>query len=130
MPPPFDESEIRIAERALEEALGAPDPTAWVYHYTEDAVFVGPGYPDVQGRAALLRMAEAMTPLSSVSITSRRTEGSGNLAYAYGDAAWVNGRPPGAGATTNVRFVIVWRKEADGQWRVALELLNSPPAAQ
>jgi ketosteroid isomerase-like protein len=56
--------------------------------------------------------------------------GSGSIAYAYGVASWVNGRPPNAGATTNVRFVIIWRKEADGQWRVALEMFNPPPAAK
>jgi ketosteroid isomerase-like protein len=28
-----------------------------------------------------------------------------------------------------VRLIIVWRKEADGQWRVAQELLNADPAA-
>jgi ketosteroid isomerase-like protein len=27
-----------------------------------------------------------------------------------------------------MRFVIVWRKEADGQWRVAQEILNAAPA--
>jgi ketosteroid isomerase-like protein len=25
---------------------------------------------------------------------------------------------------SNVRVIIVWRKEADGQWRIAQELLN------
>jgi ketosteroid isomerase-like protein len=69
-----------------------------------------------------------MKPLSSVSIKALRTEGYGNLAYIYGVASWVNGRPPIEGSTTNVRFVIVWRKEADGQWRVAQEILNTPPA--
>jgi ketosteroid isomerase-like protein len=123
----FNESEIRGAERLLEKALESPDPTAWVYHYTEDAMFVGPGSPAVQGREALLQMARAMRPLSSVTITALRTEGSENLAYTYGDATWVTGRPPNTGATTNLRFVIIWRKEADGQWRVALELLNQAP---
>ena len=125
----FNETEIRSAERLLEKALESPEPTAWVYHYTEDAMSVGPGRPAVQGQEALLEMAKAMTPLSSVSITAFRTEGCENLAYTYGDATWVTGRPPNAGATTNVRFVIIWRKEADGQWRVALELLNQAPAA-
>ena len=82
----FDETEIRSAERALEKALESPDPTAWVYHYTQDAVFAAPGGPAVQGREALLRMARAMQPLSSVSITALRTEGSGNLACTYGEA--------------------------------------------
>jgi len=84
----FDEAEIRAAERALEMALESSDPTAWVYAYTEDAVFVAPGTPAVQGRAALLQMAQAMKPLSSVSITALRTEGSETLAYVYGRASW------------------------------------------
>lgn len=66
--PGFNDAEIRAAERALVQALESSDPTAWVYAYTEDAVFVAPGAPAVQGRAALLQMAKAMKPLSSVSI--------------------------------------------------------------
>jgi uncharacterized protein (TIGR02246 family) len=125
----FNEAEIRAAERALEQALQSPDPTAWVYSYTEDAVFVAPGAPAVQGRAALLQMAKAMKPLSSVSIQPMRTEGSGGLATVYGHASWVNGRPPETGSVSKMRLIIVWRKEADGQWRVAQELLNADPAA-
>jgi uncharacterized protein (TIGR02246 family) len=125
----FDETEIRAAERALEQALQSPDPTAWVFSYTEDAVFVAPGAPAVQGRAALLQMAKAMKPLSSVSIQAVRTEGSGSLATVYAHASWVSGRPPEAGSIAKVRGIIVWRKEADGQWRVAQELLNADPAA-
>lgn len=124
----FNEAEIRAAERALEQALQSPDPTAWVYSYTEDAVFVAPGAPAVQGRAALLRMARAMAPLSSVSIQPVRTEGSGGLATVYAHASWVSGRPPEAGSAEKVRGIMVWRKEADGQWRVAQELLNADPA--
>jgi len=71
----FDEAEIRAAERALEAALEAPDPTAWVFEYTEDAVFDGGGDHAVQGREALLAMATAMKPLSSVSIRPLRTRG-------------------------------------------------------
>jgi len=121
----FNEAEIRDAERALVKALESDDPTAWVYHYTEDAVFVAPGAPAEQGRETLLQMARSMKPLSSVSFTALRTEGSGHLAYVYGHGSWVNGRPPNVGATTNVRFLIIWRKEADGRWRVAQELLNT-----
>ena len=125
----FDEAELRAAERALIRALESSDPTAWVYWYTEDAVFVGPGAPAVQGRAALLQMAGAMKPLSSVNIKPLRTEASGNLAYVYGQGSWINGRPPNAGATSYVRILMVWRKESDGQWRVAQELLDADPAA-
>lgn len=118
----FDEAEIRRAERALEKALESPDRTAWVYHYTEDAMFVAPGEV-VQGREALLEMARGMNPLSSVSIEPQRTEGNANLAYTYGEGHWTSGNPD-TGARTNVRLIIVWRKEADGAWRVAHEMLD------
>ena len=90
-------------------ALESPDQTAWVYAYTEDAMFEGQGAPAVQGRAALLQMAKAMKPLSSVSIKALRTEGSRHLAYVYGQASWVSGRPPNAVPNVNVRLIIVWR---------------------
>jgi uncharacterized protein (TIGR02246 family) len=130
MEPSFDPNEIRAAERALEQALESTDPGAWVYAYTEDAVFVGPGSPAVEGRAALLDMARAMKPLSMVSIRTLRIEGSGNVACCYAHASWVSGRYPEAGSATHMRGILVWRKEADGQWRVAMELLNIDPAPQ
>lgn len=123
----FNEDEIRATERALVQALQAVDPTTWVYSYTEDAVFVAPGAPAVQGRAALLEMARAMKPLSSVSLQPIRTEGSANLATVYGHASWVSGKPPNAGSVSRMRLIIVWRKESDGKWRVAQELLNAEP---
>ena len=127
--PVFNEAEIRAAERALVRALEATDPTEWVYSYTEDAVFVFPGAPSVQGRAQLLEMAKSMKPMSSVSMQPLRTEGSGTTATVYATGSWTNGRPPQATSVSSYRVFIVWRKEADGQWRFALEMLNAGPAA-
>lgn len=126
----FDESEVRAAEQGLEEALASPDSTAWVSHYTEDAIFVSPGAPAVQGRDALLQMATAMRPLSSVVITPLRTDGSGNVAAVYARASWMSGANTSSPTTTNVRVIIVWRKESDGRWRVAQELLHAEPDAE
>jgi len=116
----FDEAEIRAAEARLAAALGSDDPTAWVFEYTEDAVFDGGGDHAVDGRAALLEMAAAMNPLSSVSIRPLRTEGHGDLAVVWFEGSWVSG-PTADGPTVEVRGIILWRKETDGQWRVALE---------
>jgi len=115
----FDENEIRMAERALELSLAAADPTAWVFDYTEDAVFDAGGHA-VQGRPALLEMATGMRSLSEVSIRPLRTEGSVGLATVWCEASWVSG-PPEGGSRTEVRGIIVWRKESDDRWRVALE---------
>lgn len=118
----IDPAEIREATTKLIAALEATDPMAWVYMYTEDAVLLEPGSAPIEGRDALLAMARSMQPLSSVVISPYRTERQGNLAYMYGHASWVNGRPPNVGSTSSVYLVIVWRRETDGQWRVAQEV--------
>jgi hypothetical protein len=82
---------------------------------------VGRSHPDdaVALPACLLATGADMQAL--------RTEGSENLAYVYGQGSWVSGRPTSVGRRVDVRFVVVWRKEDDGQWRVAHEMLNPPP---
>ena len=124
----FDVRELRQAERALEAALSSSDPTAWVAHYTDDAVFVAPGALAVQGRDALMSMSKAMRPISSAKLTDIKTDGFGNVAAVYGRGTWVNGAGTPTASTTNVRLIIVWRKEADGRWRIAQELLHPEPA--
>ena len=124
----FDDQEIRAAERVLENALSAEDRTAWVYEYTEDAVFDGGGDEVLRGREALLGLAKAMAPMRDVSIRPLRTEGSGHLATVWFEGSWVSG-PPGAPPTA-ARGMILWRRENDGHWRVAIEHLSGESASQ
>ena len=118
-----DVAAIRSAEKALAEAFEASDPTAWVDYYTEDAIFVGPGMPAVEGRDALLDLAPAVV-ISSMEIVADSTIGAGDFAATEGRANWVSG-PKGADAPrVRRRFLMVWRRDADGRWRIARELLN------
>ena len=80
-----------------------------------------PAAPPVSGRAALFEVAGSMKPIASATINSDHIEGSGNVAYSYGTATWTSGRTPDATSTTRIRQILVWRREADGVWRIALE---------
>ena len=120
---PSDVDAIRAAEQALAASFEDSDPTAWVGHYTEDAIFVGPGAPAFEGREALLAVAPQLT-MSSLEIAAGSTIGSGDFAATTGRATWVSG-PKGSNApTVRRRFLMVWRRDPDGQWRLARELLN------
>jgi ketosteroid isomerase-like protein len=119
----FDAAEIQAAMTKLLAALESPDRLAWVYMYTEDAGLLEAGSPPIEGRAKLLELARTMQPMSSTAASASRVEGHGTIAYWYGTGSWVNGRPPQATTTSRVHLVIVWRKEGDGQWRVAQEVL-------
>lgn len=120
-PGSFDTDQIRAAERRVTAALTAPDVTAWVYEYTEDAVLLESGAPPISGRSALLELARSMKPIASATINSDHIEGSGNVAYSYGTATWISGRSPDATSTTHVRQILAWRRGADGVWRIAME---------
>jgi ketosteroid isomerase-like protein len=117
----FDESEIRAAEHRLETSLEAVDRTAWVFDYTADAVFDGGGEHAVVGRESLLAMATSMRPLTDVSIRPLRTEGRDGLATVWVEASWVSGSADGVRTSVEVRGMILWRREPDGVWRVAME---------
>ena len=119
----LDVAAIRGAEKALAEAFEASDPTAWVDHYTEDAIFIGPGMPAIEGRDALLSAAPSVV-ISSMEIVADSTLGAGDFAATQGRASWVNG-PKGSDAPqVRRRFLMVWRRDPDGHWRIARELLN------
>ena len=118
-----DLSAIRAAERALAEAFESPDHTAWVDCYTHDAIFVGPGAPMIEGRAALLNIAPH-TSMSSLEIEVQSTLGAGDLAVTCGRASWVGGPKGSDASTVRRRFLMVWRRDRDGAWRIAREMLN------
>ena len=118
-----DVAAIRAAEEALAEAFEAPDPTAWVDFYTDDAIFVGPGMPAIEGRNGFLDAARELT-ISSMEIAVDSTLGAGDFAATLGRARWVSGPKGSDGPMQRRRFLMVWRREPDGRWRIARELLN------
>ena len=120
---PSDNTAIRAAESVLAQAFEDPDPTAWVSCYTEDAIFVGPGLPTIEGRAALLAVAP-QTTISSMEIVAYSTIGAGDFAATNGRATWVSGPKDSGAPTIRRRFLMVWRRDANGRWRIARELLN------
>jgi ketosteroid isomerase-like protein len=123
----FDPEEIRAAERSLVALLEDPDVGKRVTAYAEDAIFVMSGAPAVHGRDEMTRRTK--TQLFSVSLTPYSTEGHGRLACVYGLFTGVIGRTAySEGQAVAMRFLILWRKESDGVWRIAKEFLNTDVA--
>lgn len=120
---PSDVAAIRDAEKALAEAFEASDPTAWVDYYTDDAIFAGPGMPAIEGRDALLAVAPSVV-ISAMEIAADSTLGSGDFSATQGHATWVSGPKGSDSPQVRRRFLMVWRRDDDGRWRIARELLS------
>ena len=119
-----DITALRGAEESLCESFENADPTSWVEFYTDDAIMVPAQGHEVRGREALLAVARQIT-LSSFTIAAQTTDGDGDIAAVLGRGSWVSGAKGSGGPTTRVRFLIVWRRDADRRWRIARELLST-----
>jgi uncharacterized protein (TIGR02246 family) len=119
-----DITALRAAEQSLCESFENADATAWVEFYTDDAIMITAQGHEVQGREALLAVARQLT-LSSFKIAAQTTDGDGDIAAVLGRGSWVSGVKGSGGPTTRVRFLIVWRRDADRPWRIARELLST-----
>ena len=114
-----DISDIRAAEKTLAEAFESSERTAWVDFYTDDAIFVGPGVPAIEGRTALLDIAPQIS-ISSMEIVAESTLGADEFAATLAHVTSVSG-PNGSDAPrVRRRFLMVWRREPDGRWRIAM----------
>ena len=62
--------------------------------------------------------------ISSMEIVADSTLGAGDFAATHGRASWVSGPRGSDSPWVRRRFLMVWRRDVDGRWRIARESLN------
>src|SRR5262249_20915537 len=99
--------------------------------YAEDAVFMPPHQPAVQGRAALRAWMEAFPPLSLFEVQVDEIDGRADLAYARG-RYWMKFQPEGASEPVGDfgKYVEIRKKQPDGSWLLTVDIFNSDKAAE
>jgi uncharacterized protein (TIGR02246 family) len=125
---------VRAADSVFAAAAAAADLEAGVAAFTRDGIMFPPEQPPVIGRAAIreyMRQSFA-TPNFSVSWTTDTVvvSANGDMAYTFSRSRYTfPGRSGAAGAvdTAYGKGVNVWRREADGRWRVVADIWNGAP---
>jgi len=123
-----DKAAIRTVVDDAAKIASAPkaDYAAYVkLYYTEDATVLPANMPAVKGHAALQAMFETFPPLSDFKPEIVDLDGRGDLAYVRGNYTMTT-TPPGAPAVTDKgKYVEVWKKQADGTWKVNYDSWSS-----
>jgi len=116
-------------EDMARKAGRAKDLDQYISVYAEDAVLFWPGTPMVVGRAAIREfikafwaMAETSQSFETVKAVVSRT---GDFAYSYGTVKVTLVDPKGRRMKDDGKYLSVYRKEADGKWKVVADMGNS-----
>ena len=113
-------------------ATAGKDLDKIVSYWTDDAVVMEPGQPAVEGKKAIRAyVAQSLaTPGFKIHWVSQKPTFSpdGQMAYMRGTDEMTVPGPKGAPITLHLQGYSVWRKDADGQWRCAVDIANEGPA--
>lgn len=117
------------------EAANASDPDAYADHLAEDAVWLPPGLPAIEGRQAIHRwLAETMGSLSyDLSLDEVAVRMADGWARETGRfIAGMTDKGTGQTMDHDGAYLILWRLETDEAWRIdryvdLTELPEDPP---
>ncbi len=118
------------AEQTWVKLYNARDAVGLAKRYVEDGMRLPPDASRHQGRAAIQAHLQQEFDAGLTNNTSRPTAmgSDGNLAWLVGDFSVDYPTEGGKMATATGNYVVVYRKEADGVWRLVLETWNDTPS--
>ena len=132
----LEADKAQLLERDAEWAAAAAegrDVERILSYWTDDAVLIPPGLPAIVGKSALRDYVRASLQIPGFRITwtSRdvRLSPDAMLAYMFSRNAVTMDAPDGGSTTTAGRAVTIWRRDADGVWRCAVDIWNAERSA-
>ena len=122
---PASADDVRAAvdagNRAFTAAFVRGDAKAVSELYTEDAQVIAPGAPVAKGRPAIAAAwQKAMESVKDVRLETADVESAGDLAVETGTVQLT----AKSGALTKERYLVVWKRAKDGQWKLHRDIWN------
>jgi ketosteroid isomerase-like protein len=97
------------------------DATKIASWWTEDAIYIDRSEPTIVGRAGLESMLKgilATMSLTKVSVNKDEISASGDLAYYIGSYEEALQPRQGVPLYNRGRFIFIWKRQADGSWKI------------
>jgi ketosteroid isomerase-like protein len=128
-----EEAAIReVAEGELLNAARAGDLDGVLGAYAETAVMMPPGAPSERGLETLRMLWASFLELPGVDIRRMdeaviQVSDSGDMAYSIGGFQLGYMDSEGNALVEQGKHVRVWQKDADGAWKIAVDIWNANP---
>ena len=133
-PPPADESAsaaeaIKAADAAWEKVFTSKDTAAALAAMEPTAAMLSPNAPIASGADQVRAAVVGMWGLPALSLhwtaTTAEAAKSGDLGYTRGTYELTFNDAKGKPMSDKGKYVTVWRKQADGTWKVVTDIFNS-----
>jgi uncharacterized protein (TIGR02246 family) len=116
-------AEIDSLNRAMERAFASKDMLAVARFYADDAVIMGPRGFRTAGRTDIDNYWKGLREPKTWKLDVLDVGGHRDDAWQLGRSTLVTGGPDGD-RTSVVNFVVIWKRQADGSLRMALDFYN------
>ena len=125
-----DEATLRKLDDEWSKAAGSSrDVEKTVSYYSDDAVVMPPNIPTLTGKEAIRGLWKSMLESPSFSggwqATKVEVARSGDLAYVSGNYEFKETDAAGKPITDKGKYLEVWKKQADGNWKCVADMFNS-----
>ena len=129
-----DERAIREADAAWSKAAAAKDLEGTLSFMAEDTLEMAPNAPLLTGKAAARKFWGDMFAAPGFAISWQATKAEvsrgGDLGYSIGSYQLSMQDKSGKPMADRGKYVTIWKKQADGSWKVTVDIFNSDmPAA-
>jgi len=103
-------------------------------YWTDDAIVISAGEADLKGKNAIRQMVEGSFKNPGFKISwepkSAEISKSGDLGYLLESTKMTMTDSLGKASVQNFNVVTIWKKQADGSWKCAVDVLSPDTGAQ
>ncbi len=117
---------IEEANAVQIEAFETKDIQGMAINYAEDAVICPQGGPMVTGKENIEAFFKEMSSMmKEMSFASTKFDASGDIAYEVGTYTGVWDMPGMGSVEDKGKYVSVWKRQADGAWKIVIDIFNT-----
>ncbi len=124
-----DEAVIRAADVAWSKVAEAKQMDEYFSYFLDDAVVLAPNEPILVGKETIRKSQGELFAMPGFAVTWELTKveaaRSGDLGYSVGTYELSMNDPKGTPMMDRGKYVAIWKKQADGSWKVAVDMFNS-----
>jgi len=103
---------------------------AIVSFWSDDAVVVPPGAPEIRGKAAIREYVQQSLATPGFRISwnpsTATVSSDGKLGYTTGENVVSFSGKDGKPATIKGRYATIWRRDKSGDWKCVVDIWNTP----